>query len=289
MDHLTTRNTSKLGNFITDKIACFDNISSMILSSPYDQGVRINGGRPGARFAPQAILQILKNMQVNPENFPLIGIQKFSENFNNSTLPLVHIGGGHDQIFHLLVNHKKLHPKSFLWVINVDAHCDTRTDNILHSGTPFRQFDEYIKQPWNLIQLGIHDYSNSPSTKADLKYGKMQIHYHHPSQNYVSILQKLKIQPEDQIILSLDVDCFSGHLIQAVSAVNPLGLSFEQFFDILNWYIDINMNNGQKILGIYEFNPIFDNLSQKDARPLALFVYHYIMRSIWPLGKPKGT
>lgn len=312
------RNFEKLSGWIQD----LDNLDSsdskelqnLIICSPFDHGVRANKGRPGSRFAPKAILGMLSQFVLPSTFFPNSSLDPllaplFIKNFNpnpHSTLKatpwdkkfftpfkkIVQLGGGHENVFELLdYAASQLRSTSQLWVINIDAHCDTRQSTqgseILHSGNPFRKFDESFKKRWNLIQIGIHPFSNNSHTLAKLTYGHMQIHFAYDwnsqddfkKNDVLSIVKNLPIKPQDLVILSLDADAISSSEMPSVSAPNPLGLGIQNIFSLLNWYIHLK-NSSQKLFGIYEMNPIYDNLSQKGARPLALLIYHYITTSI---------
>ena len=59
--------------------------------------------------------------------------------------------------------------------------------------------------------------------------------------------------------------------MEAVSAVNPEGLPMQRVRDIFAFYQDLPQQ--KKIYGIYEYNPVFDNLSCKGARTLAALIY----------------
>lgn len=296
-----------------------------------DNGVWRNGGRRGARFAPQAITACFA--QMNAEhlklNQPIMTYDienknsqtEYSQNFDfaqkesiNSfkklidltpkAKSLIHLGGGHDHVYPLLSAINSLYPHHPIGVINIDAHLDTRTDEVKHSGTPFRQFANQMAKsykntsiqasPFHLIQVGIHDYANALSNFKKMDYVTMQVVPQNKSQCPQEMSELcLKYIKQSNVyfdkhfsdhcpiwILSIDADGLDSSIMEAVSAVNHHGLTRSQINQIVDIYkkeclpetkIDI-----PQILGIYEYNPIYDNLSQKGARSLSSIIYQFL-------------
>ena len=271
----------------------------LFFTSSCDLGVCRNGGRRGASFAPKAILAVLKKMTLHPHQksqsvkIEVVDIKE-EEDFAKSQQrqadfiskkikqfpksSVVHLGGGHDHIYSLLRAfnfHKKI------TVVNIDAHLDTRVDTIAHSGTPFRQFSEEVKDEFNLIQLGIHQFSNAEGNYQKLKKGNMRIISSSElekasSGGYISKLltDYLPLQSDALTILSLDCDGLSCSYMEGVSAVNPFGLSMQTISDIFTIYK--NSIKHPPIVGIYEYNPLYDNLSQKGARTISALLYNLL-------------
>jgi formiminoglutamase len=143
----------------------------VIIGFPHDEGVKRNGGRVGARLAPDNMRDIhLKRIGtlVNPElNIDCSMIKIFDvgnvchsetdfnqahESLRNTVkrvinhpgnpIPFV-IGGGNDQSFSNamgLLESSIVKDQARVAVINVDAHLDVREqkNNLEHSGSPFR-------------------------------------------------------------------------------------------------------------------------------------------------------
>lgn len=267
-----------------------------ILGAPCDLGVRLNGGRPGARFAPQALEAVLKKMTPpgHWQNAPLFA-QHFRPSSQNLELSqrqaeqtqflgqliqgshsfeLVHLGGGHDHILPLM--RALSDPELGLCVLNLDAHLDTRIDPFAHSGTPFRQFAEETNTPFHLIQVGIHAYSNPSENYLPLANAQMDIW---PSlereklQDWVRNIHQQGPCSNAPLLLSLDADGLSASVMEAVSAVNHDGLNLDEVKELIHWAIEVNSE--KRCFGIYEYNPIYDNLSQKGARALASLIYEF--------------
>ena len=148
---LRARESTSLSQF-KSKLA-----KDLFLLSPNDSGVIRNGGKRGARFAPETLVHLFSKMNscshklwcskevANPhynsdqfdysqkESIELISAQLSEQTFEH----IVHLGGGHDHIYPLAQSVSK--KAQGLIIINVDAHLDTRDDSFNHSGTPFRQ------------------------------------------------------------------------------------------------------------------------------------------------------
>lgn len=293
---LKGRSVESLANNFTDNHANIAESNSIFLYAPTDLGVARNGGRRGASFGPKAIMGLVKKMashsdELKPiyeesvsfkeeeqENFTsaqqnqVQRIKNALENFTGSKI--FHIGGGHDHVYPLLKAIENIDKK--LIVINIDAHMDTRVDNHPHSGTPFRQFDRETKGEFELIQFGVHQFANTKSTITPLQNGKMTAIYFDEikkqTENFTTpisdVLDGLMIDKDAIIVISLDTDAIESACMEGVSAVNHEGFPLSIVKDIYNYF-----RNGKLITGIYEYNPIYDNLSAKGARALASLIY----------------
>lgn len=269
----------------------------LFLKSSSDHGVIRNGGRNGARFAPQSFLSSFRKWSqdvhfkdlsmreeevANPEeenqdfheaqSRQAERIHKIIGNAISSRI--VHLGGGHDHIYPLLkalsLNFKKI------IVVNVDAHADTRTDEEFHSGTPFRQFSENYSGEFILFQVGLHPFANSFSTLSKLSRGEQHILWKNDfsTEKIQEMFQKIQslMTKETLVVFSLDADAMEASVVPGVSAVNPQGFSLAELEAIWKNYSDLPLNHPY-ILGIYELNPLYDSLASISMRSLASFLY----------------
>lgn len=275
-------------------------LRGIFLKSSTDIGVIRNNGRNGAKYAPKAVMFNFKKMtqdhdlkewqfieaEVSCEQSELkdfAGAQKqetqkiqaaLKENFEF----LCHIGGGHDHIYPLI---KALAPQyEKVVIINIDAHADTRTDDEFHSGTPFRQLDQELKD-FRLFQIGLHPYSNSFSTLSPLKK-EMGVLWRKECQeaNICAFFEKIQneVTTKTLVTLSVDADALCGHLVPAVSAVNADGLDLDTLKFIMNKYLSMNFTHAP-VLGVYELNPIYDQLSGVSMNTICNFVFHTL--KVW--------
>lgn len=287
---------------IASKFSSTENPDCLILKAPTDIGVRRNKGRNGARFAPVAIESALKklNHHLALKSFHSEQVsfqEEEKENYDQAIslsskriadlikLPhkaCIHIGGGHDHALPLLRALDETTQQNTL-IINFDAHCDTRVDDHKHSGTPFRDFDKEAKNKFHIFQVGIHEFANSRDTLSKLEHNSEEILFTRDLKNYESPLDfvdkifescPFTITPDTNLFISIDCDALSSSVMSAVSAVNHDGIEPKVLLEWIEVLKDFPCNN--KILGIYEYNPIFEDLSQKGSRYLAGLIYRYL-------------
>ena len=273
----------------------------LFLKSSSDVGVERNGGRNGARLAPQSFLSYFKKLNKKPglenkvfaevevansleeisdfheaQKLQAARIQNEIKSAANSFI--CHLGGGHDHIFPLLTALGTKYKKVI--VVNIDAHADTRTDLEFHSGTPFRQFAESFTGEFRLYQTGLLEFANSMSTLSPLAKGHSKTLWRHELyeegklEKFFQEIEK-EITPESVVVFSLDADALSGSEMPGVSAVNGHGISRAELNDIWKLYKKLPMKHGP-VMGIYELNPVYDSLSMLSMRTLGTFVFEAI-------------
>lgn len=272
--------------------------SCLFLKSSSDQGVIRNGGRNGARFAPQSFLSTFKKFSQTQElkKYHFVELEVSDEDRERSDFHLsqaeettkilraiekhqnaflCHIGGGHDHIFPLLSALGKKFDE--IIVINIDAHADTRTDLNFHSGTPFRQFANNYVGKFHLFQIGLHSFANTESTLSPLEKGKETILWSHElsAENLKNLFKTIEkeVSPKTAVVFSLDCDALSGATVPGVSAVNPSGVTQAELKIIWDFYRALPLSHSP-ILGIYELNPLYDTLASLSMRTIGSFVFN---------------
>ena len=297
-ENLKQRLNNKLKNNFTTEFQ-----PNCILTCPTDIGVQLNGGRLGSRYAPKCILNKLGNFTSNNKNkiyiqeivsstqlstFEELQINQFKQiksSIKSDPNKIIQIGGGHDNIYPLL---KWLDHTGYkeITVINIDAHCDTRQDRVNHSGTPFRQFAREYKGKLKVIQYGINSYANDNQTLDQLENDQeMQIipietvKTAKETQGVPGLLNLIRMSlrktESELIVLSLDLDAIDSSNFEAVSAVNPYGMLKEDVVNIIHWYTQEAVSK-IKVIGLYEYNPIYDNLSGSGALFTAKLVEQFL-------------
>lgn len=267
----------------------------LFVKSSSDVGVIRNGGRNGARFAPQSFLSTFRKFSQNDSlkkfSFSEIEVSNVEEEVSNfheaqkkesdrilTALKdqswICHLGGGHDHIYPLLraisADSKKV------VVINIDAHADTRTDEDFHSGTPFRQFSEEFAGEFHLFQIGLNPFANSFSTLSPLNKGKHEILWKKDFQNLVIFFQKISNVAKDAtVIFSIDADALTASEVPGVSAINPSGITREELLIIWKKYRELSLTH-KPVLGIYELNPLYDSLGSLSMRTMGSFLFEAI-------------
>ena len=271
--------------------------SPLIITCSSDIGVRRNGGRNGSRYAPSAILSALAKLNNHLPYGHIAAIEctdqqaerldferaqrdqiAIIKNLLDPSLPrLIQLGGGHDHIYPLLMALESSYER--ILILNFDAHLDTRQDDKAHSGTPFRNYDRDGSTSCELIQIGIHDYANSVTTQSPLQRIQQQIIPKTAKtdgqllQEISLVFSKQQLSAQTLIVLSLDCDGLAAAEMEAVSAVNHNGFGSQLIRHAIKL---IKETPAATAMGIYEYNPIYDNLNQKGSRLLAALIYDYL-------------
>lgn len=290
------RKSESLASRFSEKASKNEN-DVIFMKSSSDEGVIRNGGRNGARFAPQSLLSFFKKFNLNsklaPKNFLELEVSDSAlerKDFNEaqavetgkiqkilaaySQATVFHLGGGHDHVYPLLSALGKKHQD--IIVINIDAHADTRADDESHSGNPFRKFSDSFNGKFHLVQVGLHPFANSMSTMAPLKQGKMSVIWKDEiSKEKLSALITKEIKPDTFVLFSLDADALCGHLVPGVSAVNGDGLNLDELKMIREFYSELTLSH-RPLVGIYELNPVYDTLSALSMRTMAGLLYDWL-------------
>lgn len=269
----------------------------LFLKFSSDTGVIKNMGRRGSLFAPEAILNVVKKMAshnllkwsdieladraAEAGNFPKsqkVLAQKIQQTLSSQgrTQKFVYLGGGHDYAYPILSALNQFTKK--IVIINLDAHLDTRTDIDPNSGTPFRQIARDFNGDIEIVQLGIHDFANSISTMSNLPNAKEVVATYEDvrfgtkdfTETDKFLSRVIPFQKDTMFVFSLDADVLDSSIMEGVSAVNHRGLPYDFVEDVLLYCID---ELKCQHFGIFEYNPVYDNLSQKGARTLASLIY----------------
>ncbi|AYF44981.1 arginase family protein [Halobacteriovorax sp. BALOs_7] len=284
-ENLAKRKSQSIANVMSKEA---NDSQNSILISANDLGVVINGGRRGAALGPRVLIsqlqkfanhQKIKNISLiditdqSEDDFKQMQKNSINEISKIKSQKIIHLGGGHDHIYPLVSGLKLNNPL----IINIDAHLDTRDDEIHHSGTPFRQLANENKI--KLLQIGIHEYANVSQNYQGIEMDVIDTKTLKQKSNLfrdVSFLNEVYEKHDGDIVFSIDADAISGSDMQSVSAVNHDGIPFEFLRMLVGQYQEYTKDRKQ-IMGIYEYNPLFDELSAKDARSLASLIYDYLI------------
>lgn len=213
-----------------------------------DEGVRRNGGRPGAAEGPKALRTALANMPVLGEPAlwdagdvvceagaleaaqAQLGSQ-VAEAIARGSLPLV-LGGGHEVAWGTFQGLEKAgrHPR--LLIVNLDAHFDLRTAAQGNSGTPFRQIAERCQalgQAFNYRVLGISRFANTQALFD--RAGQLGVRYWldeslQSGAGLAAAQDALAVDLAacDAVYLTVCLDVLPGAQAPGVSAPAPLGV-----------------------------------------------------------------
>ena len=277
----------------------------VLFGYPDDDGIKLNGGRPGAAEAPKFIRQALYKMTPSAKKSLLR--QKIYDYgdlaLTSGDLAVRHelarkhllkcymkeakaicLGGGHDYGFAdtaAFVDRYHATHKNKPLVINFDAHLDVRPPkNGPNSGTPFYRLYEEHKNKFNLLEIGIQNQCNSPHHVRWAKERDIQIVDLDTLENsgWESIWRTTELRNLDQnqpVFVSFDIDALTAAEAGGCSQAWATGLRLNECLKFLDQLYKKAKVRG---LGIYEVSPAldWDNQTSKTA---ALLAYHFIFNS----------
>lgn len=283
-------NDIRLGDVVEFETAHYESSDIVILGCPQDEGVARNGGRVGAKFAPDAIrtqFYKLTNFGIDAKIFDL------GDTLIHSTLEKTHdahtkivaqllgdekcvivLGGGNDISY---ADGKAMAQVfgSENWLgMNIDAHFDVRVAEPRNSGTPYRQLlDENLIQPENFFETAWQRQANS------------QVYFDYLQNLNVNLISLEEMQKVDfnfqqrfstfdrqqPTFFGFDVDAVRAADAPGVSASSPLGLSAEEFVALAKFAGD---NKQTKIIEFTELNPNFD-VDNHTAKLVAVAAYEF--------------
>lgn len=270
---------------------------------PDDEGIRLNGGRPGASEAPKTIRRSLYKMTPSlsePSDFALWDIGDLDpaksslaerhalgaeacEAVLKTGATWIAFGGGHDYGFaeaNGFLNWAKTQKQRPL-ILNFDAHFDVRpTSKGLSSGTPFfRMFESHTD--FDFAEIGIQAQCNSKKHLEWLKdRGARVLTMDEVEASGTPMITTALRLLEDWILrprptfLSVDIDAFSSAVAPGCSQSWANGFMPDQFFplfDLLLKRCDV------RALGIYETSPPLDH-DDRTSKLAALITHRLISR-----------
>lgn len=250
-----------------------------LLGFASEEGVRRNGGRPGAAQGPEAIRRALCNLPLCGEpalydggdvrcaDGDLDGAQRrlahrVNEVLNAGSFPLV-LGGGHEVAWGTFQGLADALPRKRILVLNFDAHFDLRAGTEGTSGTPFRQIADWCEREGQLFRyhvLGISTFANTGALFARAQASGVKWREDEALQSQAQVgeaIDELReaIDAVDALHLSLCLDVLPAAVAPGVSAPAALGVPLAQVERIL----DAALASGKvRVAEIAECNPLLD-------------------------------
>lgn len=271
-----------------------------LLGYPDDEGIAMNGGRPGAKEAPDSIRTYLYKMTPSllnpkpqslvdlgdvPTDLPLAERHERGRAIVREALTQGHrtlsLGGGHDYGYAdgagfidycLSKNQRPV-------VINFDAHLDVRpTDKGFHSGTPFNRLLTQYDGKFDFIEVGLQNQCNSLAHLNWAKSKGAQILLYQDMEE-VGLLRSLeplanafKGRP---CLLSVDIDAFNSNEAPGCSQSWATGLHIQEFLPTLKM---LQTTMDVRSLAIYEVSPPLDQ-DNRTSKLAALILHHTIFNT----------
>ncbi len=276
---------------------------AVLVGVPFDRGVALGGGRPGAAGGTTALRKALLRFGVtyNAEqgiDFDRLRLadagdlevvegdvaatherlaQVVAAVLDAGAVPIV-AGGGHDATFGSVKALMERSPS--VAGINVDAHLDVRevVDGRIASGTPFRRILEELGLPGeNLVEFGLH---GSVNARAHMKYVKERgvrcwtlgrLRKQGVSATFAGQLQLLDRQAE-ALFVSVDLDVFAAAYAPGVSAPGAEGLTPE---DGRQLAYAAGGHPKVRLFELMELNPLFDT-DERTSRLAAMLLASFL-------------
>ena len=266
-----------------------------LIGIPWDWST---GGRPGARFSPQEIrkelyslrsdvykireikygFKDLGNVKVVPGDVDGTShrIISVAEKAFSEYTPTVFLGGDHSITKNILIGLINFYKK--IGLIVFDAHYDLREVNEgLTSGSWLNELLKSYKEKFEVIQIGISDYSNPPYMKkiAD-KFGIKVFYRDQISEGFDIIFNEIKMIKEktDGLYISIDMDHLDQSFAPGVNSPTALGMYPDETIKIIK---EIVKNVNLLGLDVTEIAPPFDlnNMTSRLAAKLILYTLNY--------------
>jgi len=285
-------NDARLGELVAHDPAAYERATVVLLGFPSDEGVRRNGGRPGAAEAPAAIRRCLYRLGVaGLDGLAMLDLGDTAPGPDLETSHVRHratvrqliadgkrlitLGGGNDVAYPDVAGLADVAPP--VLAINVDAHYDVRADTPPNSGTPYRQLiEDGLLAPERLCILGTQPFANSPVYTDFLKQcGVRHVSLREARLRGLAATARglLHATQGGALFWGLDMDVVSAAEAPGVSAPNPLGMSGAELCELAEL---AGSDPRTRLVEISELNPAFD-IDQRTAQLAAVALWHVLV------------
>ncbi len=291
----TASDDPRVGTLLGADVADPRDARVVLIGFPSDEGVQINGGRPGAADGPTALRRVLYTMTPDAQchdafadllrhtvdlgdlkmkgalaaNQRRLG-EVLASYLERGAVPIV-LGGGHETAFAHFLGYVEAHmPVS---ILNWDAHADVRPlkDGQPHSGSPFRQALEHpseVCQRYTVAGLQPHS-----TAKAHVDYvAEQQGTYHWRAEVTRPLVDALFDGLTARTLVTFDLDAVDSSAAPGVSAPAVDG------FDPRLWLhaaYRAGRHPSVSSIDVSELNPRID-IDQRTARLAARTVWEVL-------------
>lgn len=294
---LTTLRTGdpRVGHLIASRLSASDKPVVSILGFPFDEGVRINGGRVGAALAPAVIRKCL--YRLTPDSRDALSfsdlIAKTKDHgdivakkdlsaaqaalaeavaavLQSGGVPIV-LGGGHETTLGHFLGY--VAAKCPVHIINLDAHPDVREriSGQSHSGSSFRDAMEHSSHLCRGYSVfGLQPHSCAYSHVEYLSGNKSEFVWAEDVSK--EKINRLFSELRQDALVSIDVDVVDQAFAPGVSAPATGGLLPSM---LLDFAFQAGRCSFVRSFDIVEANPTIDRDDQT-CRLAALTVWHFL-------------
>lgn len=290
----TDENDPRVGQWLNSEKEDF---KVVLIGFPSDEGVRRNGGRPGAADAPAEIRKGLYKMTPDAEETDLfINLLEGATDIGNvdlsgdvakdqgalgdivaayleqSIIPVI-LGGGHETAYGHFLGYATAEMGTSIF--NLDAHTDVRPfkDGRPHSGSPFRQALEH-PEGWaeSYLVAGLQPHS---AAKAHIEYVEKEggSVLFRDETNITSISGFFHQHNSDRLMVTFDMDAVDQSQAPGVSAPCANGLPADLWLTAA--YL-AGRNEQVTSFDLSEVNPTYDRDGQT-AKLAALTIWHFLL------------
>ncbi len=276
----------------------------VLIGFPCDEGVRRNGGRPGAARAPDAIREALYRLTtwdgvsgidlagagvLDLGNLRVGGDLEAAQRLlgeavdgvlRAGAVPVV-LGGGHETAYGHYLGY--VFAEVDVGIVNVDAHLDVRPyTSGGHSGSPFRQAIEHPERPLRPGAYAVVGAQRQSVARAHAEYvarHRGRVHWL-PSLPPADWAVRVVAEELDQataastpVLLTVDADAFRQAHVPGTSAPSAVGLDGEAWPEFA---LRAGRHAAVRSVELVEVNPAYDRDGQT-ARWAALGLRQFLV------------
>ena len=268
-----------------------------IIGFPVDEGVRRNGGRVGSAEAPGSIREVFYRMTPDPRRADFSDLARRTVDLGDlkttgtlsemqqrlgevaaalletGVTPII-LGGGHETSYGHFLGYAASSRR--VSIVNFDAHVDVRplVEEGGHSGSPFRQAIEHDSGA--CLSYRVAGVQPSWNARGHIEYvvghgGRILWADEVASMHSLESLY-IAGKPQEQIMVTIDMDVADGAFAPGVSAPATLGLT-PDLLRSAAWLAGSTPSVGS--IDVVEVNPAFD-VDGRTVRLAATLLWTFI-------------
>lgn len=287
----------RIGALLGKNLKEGDTPGAVLVGFPSDEGVKRNGGRPGAAKAPDEIRKALYKMTPDAEN-PIAFTELITRSLywgnlevsgdleadqkalgkviagclEQGTVPII-LGGGHETAFSHFLGYAVAGLETA--ILNVDAHTDVRPlkNGKAHSGSPFRQALEHESSccsKYLVAGLQPHSVAKAHLDFIDEHSGS---YLFRDETNITSVSGLFHEHESERLMVTFDMDAVDQAFAPGVSAPCANGLPSDLWLTAA--YL-AGRNDQVTSFDLSEVNPDYDR-DRQTAKLAALTIWNFLL------------